>query len=194
MSDAAAARFAALPRGYFGAILTDVPSRFATWSDKGKGRSAERHYPTMTWEELRALDVSALAARDCALFHWTTGPTLLHQLDLIAAWGFTYKSFGFDWCKADVSQIDMFRDDADADMGMGYITRNTNEVCLVATRGSPKRLHADVLQAIIEPRREHSRKPDCVYARIERLYAGPYLELFARRPRPGWIVWGNEVT
>jgi N6-adenosine-specific RNA methylase IME4 len=117
----------------------------------------------------------------------------LQQLDLIAAWGFTYKICGFDWTKADASQIDMFRDDADVQIGMGFWTRSNTEPCLLATRGQPKRLNADVCMAIIEPRREHSRKPDCVHARIERLVAGPYLKLFARRLRPGWTVWGDEV-
>jgi N6-adenosine-specific RNA methylase IME4 len=87
----------------------------------------------------------------------------------------------------------MFRDDADVQIGCGYWTRSNTEPCLLATRGAPKRLNADVRMAIIAPRREHSRKPDEVHDRIERLVAGPYLELFARRPRPGWTVWGNEV-
>jgi N6-adenosine-specific RNA methylase IME4 len=78
-------------------------------------------------------------------------------------------------------------------MGLGYWTRANTEPCLLATRGKPKRLNADVRQGIIEPRREHSRKPDCVHDRIERLVAGPYLELFARARRPGWDAWGNEV-
>jgi N6-adenosine-specific RNA methylase IME4 len=76
---------------------------------------------------------------------------------------------------------------------MGYWTRANSEVCLLATRGKPKRLNADVRQGIIEPRREHSRKPDCVYERIERLVAGPYVELFARTTRKGWSSWGNQV-
>jgi N6-adenosine-specific RNA methylase IME4 len=78
-------------------------------------------------------------------------------------------------------------------MGLGYWTRANSEVCLLATRGKPKRLNADVRQAIVEPRRQHSRKPDCVPGRIERLVAGPYLELFARTKRPGWTVWGNQT-
>jgi N6-adenosine-specific RNA methylase IME4 len=78
-------------------------------------------------------------------------------------------------------------------MGMGYWTRANTEPCLLATRGKPKRLNADVRQAIIEPGREHSRKPDCVHERIERLVAGPYLELFARQERRGWTVWGNDT-
>jgi N6-adenosine-specific RNA methylase IME4 len=191
--DAAAARFAALPRGHFGGILIDAPTRWEPWSEKGKGRSAERHYPTESWSWLRELNVGALAAPDCVLFCWVCWPTLLQSLDLIAAWGFTYKTCAFDWTKADTSQLDMFRDDADGQLGMGYWTRSNSEPCLLATRGTPKRLNADVRMAIIEPRREHSRKPD-IHNRIERLVAGPYLELFARRPHPGWTVWGDEVS
>jgi N6-adenosine-specific RNA methylase IME4 len=191
----AADPFAGLPRGRFGVILSDVPSRYETWSERGKGRSAEQHYETMTWDDLRALDVASLAAPDCALFHWITWPTLPLQLELIAAWGFTYKTCAFCWTKADTSQIDMFSNDADVQIGNGYWTRSNAEVCLLATRGKPKRLHADVRQAIISPRRSHSRKPDGIHGRIERLVAGPYLELFARESsRPGWVFWGNETT
>jgi N6-adenosine-specific RNA methylase IME4 len=78
-------------------------------------------------------------------------------------------------------------------MGSGYWTRANSEVCLLATRGNPKRLDAGVRQAIVEPRRQHSRKPDCVHDRIERLVAGPYLELFARQRRPNWDCWGNQT-
>jgi N6-adenosine-specific RNA methylase IME4 len=78
-------------------------------------------------------------------------------------------------------------------MGLGYWTRANTEPCLLATRGKPKRVNADVRQGIIDQPREHSRKPDCVHERIERLVAGPYLELFARQQRPGWTVWGNET-
>ena len=96
--------------------------------------------------------------------------------------------------KADVRQIDMFKDEGDVQMGLGYWTRANTEPCLLATRGKPKRLNADVRQGIIEPRREHSRKPDGIHERIERLVAGPYVELFARQSgRPGWDYWGNET-
>ena len=185
--------FESLPRGHFGAILVDAPVRFETWSEKGRDRSADRHYRTMTWNELRALDVASLGARDCALFVWTCWPTLPQHLDLIGAWGFRYITCAFCWTKANVSQIDMLRDDADVAIGNGYWTRANSEPCLFATRGEPRRLNAGVRQAIIEPRREHSRKPDEIHIRIERLVAGPYIELFARRRRPGWIVWGNEI-
>jgi N6-adenosine-specific RNA methylase IME4 len=97
--------------------------------------------------------------------------------------------------KADVRQADMLRDDMNAEvsMGLSYWTRANSEVCLLATRGKPKRISGGVRQGIIEPKREHSRKPDCVPSRIERLVAGPYLELFARTQRPGWTVWGNQT-
>jgi N6-adenosine-specific RNA methylase IME4 len=112
---------------------------------------------------------------------------------IIEAWGFTYKTCGFDWMKADDRQPDMFRDSVPVQVGMGYWTRANSEPCLLATRGKPKRLNADVRMGIIEPRRQHSRKPDCVPSRIERLVEGPYLELFARTQRPGWTVWGNQT-
>lgn len=98
-----------------------------------------------------------------------------------------------DWMKADARQVEMFRDDADVQMGLGYWTRANTEYCLLATRGKPRRLSKSVRQGIIEPRRQHSRKPDCVYGRIEQLVEGPYLELFARTQRPGWTAWGNQT-
>ena len=196
--------FADLPRRHYGAILADPPWRFRTW-DKAeaipntRGRhhgtfvSAAVHYRTMAIEELCALPVSELAADDCALFLWITWPNLIDALDLIELWGFKFKTCAFAWMKAQATQLEMFQDDIPDQMGMGYWTRANSEVCLLACRGKPKRLNADVRQAIIEPRREHSRKPDCVHERIERLVAGPYVELFARARRAGWHAWGNEV-
>jgi len=185
--------FTGLPRNYYGAILVDAPWRFQVWSELGAGRSADQHYDTMLLPELAELPVEALAADDAVLFMWATWPMLPQALTLIERWGFTYKTCAFDWTKADASQIEMFRDDADVQMGMGYWTRANTEPCLLATRGKPKRLNADVRQGIIAPRREHSRKPDGIHERIERLVGGPYCELFARQSRPGWDVWGNEI-
>lgn len=189
--------FAALPRGHFGAILADPPWHFEVWSlDKtGRCRHPSVHYNTMTIEQICALPVSELAADDCVLFIWITWPMLEHSIKTIEAWGFKYKTCAFSWMKADGRQVDLF-DDAEItpDMLTGYWTRANSEVCLLATRGKPTRLNADVRQGIIAPRREHSRKPDCVHERIERLVAGPYLELFARQSRPGWTTWGNEAT
>lgn len=195
--------FPQLPKGHFGAILADPPWRFNVWSGdtpvKKRGStstytSAQVHYETMSPEELRALPVGELAAKDCVLFMWVTWPTLLEAIGLLDAWGFKYKTCAFDWMKAHAGQVEMFRDDTDALMGMGYWTRANSEPCLLATRGKPKRINADVRQGIIAPRREHSRKPDEIHGRIERLVGGPYLELFARAPaRCGWTVWGNQT-
>ena len=134
-----------------------------------------------------------LAAKDSVLFIWITWPILIDALDLIKAWGFTYKTCAFSWMKAHAGQIELFDEAVAVQVGLGYWTRANSDVCLLATRGRPKRLNADVRQGIIAPRREHSRKPDGIHERIERLVAGPYLELFARQQRPGWTVWGNET-
>jgi N6-adenosine-specific RNA methylase IME4 len=194
--------FEGLPRGHFAAILADPPWGFNLWwggrTNKTPvgvpSRATLPHYKTIREPELSALPVESLAAGDCVLFLWTCWPVLEWSIRNLAAWGFQYKTCGFCWVKAHAGQIDMFRDDIEPHMTLGYWTRSNSEVCLLATRGNPKRRDAGVKQAIIEPRREHSRKPDCVHERIERLVGGPYLELFARQSRPGWTTWGNETT
>lgn len=188
-----------LPRNHFGAILADPPWAYKAYSGDTIPSRASRnglataHYQTMPIQDICAMPVQDLAADDCVLFLWVTWPTLLDAITLIDSWGFTYKTCAFAWMKADVSTINLFDDPVDAYMGLGYWTRANSEVCLLATRGKPRRLNADVRQGIIAPRREHSRKPDGIHARIERLVAGPYLELFARQKRNGWTVWGNQT-
>lgn len=186
--------FSNLPRGHYGAILADPPWSFEVWSkDTGNGRSAESHYSTMSMRQIARLPVDELAAKDCVLFMWACWPSIADALKIIDAWGFAYKTCGFDWMKADNTQPNFFQDDLPAQVGMGYWTRANTEPCLLAVKGKPKRLNADVRMGIIAPRREHSRKPEGVHSRIERLVAGPYLELFARAPRAGWDVWGNQT-
>ena len=187
------------PSGKFRAILADPPWRFATYNEKGRlkcpdwrtAKGMPTHYETMAVEEIRALPVADLTAEDSVLFLWISWPMLPEALSVIEAWGYAYKTCGFAWFKG--SHLPLFPDDMRGQMGCGYWTRANSEVCLLATRGKPKRLNADVRQAILEPRREYSRKPDCIHERIERLVAGPYLELFARASREGWTVWGNET-
>lgn len=156
-------------------------------------KPAQVHYQTMSVDELCALPIEGRAAENCALFLWVTWPTLLDGIKIIEAWGFDYKTCAFNWMKAHATQINLFDDEITPLMKMGYWTRASSEVCLLGTRGKPKRLNADVRQGIIAPVREHSRKPDGIHERIERLVAGPYLELFARQRRPGWTVWGNQT-
>lgn len=194
--------FGDLQQGKYGAILADPPWHFDVWSLKSSGsrktavggpsRHASKHYNTMDVQQMVRLPVLDLAAKDCVLFCWTTWPHLKAALWLISAWGFTYKTCAFDWMKAD--PYCLFADETTPDMGMGYWTRQNTEPCLLATRGKPKRIGADVRQGIIAPRREHSRKPDDIHGRIERLVGGPYVELFARRRVEGWDCWGNETT
>jgi N6-adenosine-specific RNA methylase IME4 len=182
--------FADLERGKYAAVYADPPWHFATWSEAGRDRSPE--YQTMGAAAIASLPVLELAADNCALFMWACWPTMKDAFDLITAWGFTYKTCAFTWMKADPYRL--FADDKTPFAGMGYWTRANSEVCLLATRGKPKRLNADVRQGIIAPRREHSRKPDEIYGRIERLVPGPYVELFARSTRAGWNSWGNQVS
>lgn len=171
----------------YGVIYADPPWSFKVYSGKGKQRSADRRYDTQSLDDIKALPVDKLAADDCALFLWAVMPELPGALEVIKAWGFEYKTVGFTWVKQNRSGDGLF-------WGMGYWTRANAEVCLLATRGSPRRQAMDVHQVVMTPVGEHSRKPEEVSARIERLLPGPYLELFARRPMPGWTVWGNEIT
>lgn len=188
--------FADLPRGYFGAILADPPWSYWRYdgTNAAPGRPQNIAYQSLTNDEIGDLPVSQLASKNSVLFCWVTWPKLKECLDVIESWGFEYKSCAFDWMKADNTQPNFFQEEVPAQVGMGYWTRANTEACLLATRGKPKRLNADVRQGIIAPRREHSRKPDGIHERIERLVAGPYLELFARQSRPNWTTWGNEST
>lgn len=188
--------FGDLERGKYRAIYADPPWHFQAWASPpyGKGRAAESKYDTMTEAELAAMPVADLAAEDCVLFMWACWPMIEQAFRTIAAWDFKFKTCGFCWVKADATQIQMFDEEMTPDMLLGYWTRSNSEVCLLATRGKPKRRAADIRQAIIAPRREHSRKPDGIHERIERLVAGPYVELFARESsRPGWDFWGNQT-
>jgi N6-adenosine-specific RNA methylase IME4 len=165
-------------------IYADPP-----WSypNGGNGR-AKKHYPLMPTADICALPVNTLAARDCALFLWATFPLLPEAFRAIGAWGFLYKCAAFVWVKPN-------RHSPGWASGTGFWTRANAEVCLLATTGRPQRKANNVRQLIIEPRREHSRKPDEARERILRLFGDlPRVELFARRPAPGWDVWGNEVN
>jgi len=182
-----------LPRNHFGVIAADPPWRFLVRSPKGEGRSASRHYRTMPFRELVTLPVSSVAAPDAWLFLWAVGPMLRHALDLIKAWGFTYSGIGFCWVKTNPRAPQLLLDRNSFHVGLGYTTRKNVELCLVARRGHPKRLRRDIRELIIAPRREHSRKPEEFYERIQQFAAGPYLDLFARSERPGFTAWGDET-
>jgi N6-adenosine-specific RNA methylase IME4 len=182
----------ALPQAnHYGVIYADPPWTFSTYSRKGKGRSAEAYYDCMTLADIKALPVAEWAANDCILFLWTTDPLLEKAFEVIRAWGFTYKTVGFYWVK--LRKPDSLYNDSSFFTGLGFWTRANPEPCLLATRGTPHRLSANVRKLIVSPRREHSRKPDEAYARIEALCKGPYLEMFARSSQPGWDRWGLDA-
>lgn len=190
---------AEIPRGKYGVIYADPPWQFQAWAGarlSGDRRPCDQttpHYQTMTMDDIAALPVADLAIENSLLLLWISWPILKDAMRIIDDWGFKYKTCGFCWIKANATQIDMFLEEITPRMNLGYWTRANSEVCLLATRGKPKRRSADVRQAIIAPGREHSRKPDGMHERIERLVAGPYIELFARQTRPGWDCFGNET-
>lgn len=179
--------------GAYRVVYADPPWRFATYSAKGKGRSADAHYDSMTLDEIKAMPVADWVAPDAVLLLWATDPLLPAALDVVRAWGFTYKTVGLYWAKLGKRASAEAFGPGDFFTGLGFWTRANPEPCLLATRGKPKRRAFDVPKLLIAPRREHSRKPDQAYERIERLLEGPYLELFARASRPGWDAHGTEV-
>ena len=185
---------AQLPVGAFNVIYADPPWTFRPWSDKGKGRSPEKHYDCMSLADVRALPVPDIAAENCTLFLWATDPLLPEALKLIEAWGFTYKTVAFHWAKLNKSATRLIFTAGDFFTGMGYWTRANSELCLLATKGKPQRVSMSVRRLVIEPRREHSRKPDAVADRIVDLMGDvPRIELFARQSRRGWETWGDEA-
>lgn len=212
-----------LPQGHYRAVLADPPWKFITRSEKGMGRSPDRHYHTMTIDEIKALPVASVCAKNAVLCMWVIDSHLELAMDVLKSWGFAYKTVGLYWAKTS-------KDGKSFPMGTGFWTRANPEhalqatlACrychdsgwfygdpdlgpcgcgageqemersLLATRGAPKRQDAGVPRLIVAPRREHSRKPDETHDRIERLLPGPYLEMFSRTDRPGWDVWGDEA-
>jgi N6-adenosine-specific RNA methylase IME4 len=133
------------------------------------------------------LPVKNIADKNCVLFLWVTMPKLNECWDLITNWGFEYKTVAFTWVKKNKIQPSWF-------WGMGRWTRANAELCLLATKGKPKRISASVHSIIDTPIQKHSQKPNEVKDRIISLVGDlPRIELFARSKTDGWDVWGNEV-
>ena len=170
----------------YNVIYADPPWTFKTFSDKGKDRSPENHYNVMSLKDICNLPVNKIANDNSVLLMWVVDPLLDKAFEVINAWGFKYKTVGFTWAKTNRKSVGFFT-------GLGYWTRGNPEMCLLATKGKPKRVSKSVPQLVVEQRREHSRKPDIMYNHIENLLEGPYIELFARTQRPGWDNWGNQT-
>jgi N6-adenosine-specific RNA methylase IME4 len=170
----------------YGVIYADPPWTFKTYSNKGKDKSPEKHYSCMSLSDIISLPVGDLAKDDAVLLMWVVDPLLDQAFKVIDAWGFKYKTVGFTWAKTNRTKMGFFT-------GLGYWTRGNPEMCLLATKGKPKRISKSVPQLVVSERREHSRKPDIMYNHVENLLQGPYVELFARNKRPGWDSWGNQT-
>lgn len=170
-------------------IYADPPWQFKTYSNKGKGRSAERHYQTMSKEDIQSLPIQRIAEKNSILLLWVTAPCLIEGIELISAWGFTYKTVAFTWIKQNKKSDSIFK-------GMGYYTRSNAEYCLLATRGVvlDRKSHS-ISSIVISHIEEHSRKPNEVRNRIVQLFGDlPRIELFARQTVEGWDCWGNDTN
>lgn len=181
--------------GPYSVILADPPWRFKNWSmkelavrgEKWARRNGRSPYDVMDTAALCRIPVPELAARDCVLFLWTTFPKLFEAKDIIEAWGFTYKTAGFTWAKQNPSGKGW-------KFGLGFWTRGNAEVCLLATRGKPKRVSNRVAQLVVAPVGNHSAKPPAVRDGIVALMGDvPRIELFARDRASGWEALGSDL-
>jgi N6-adenosine-specific RNA methylase IME4 len=194
------------PVGGFDLIMADPPWAFSTWSKRGQKKSASQHYTTQKIEWIARLPVQILASENCLLWMWATNPMLPEALHVLRAWGFRFKTAG-TWCKRTRSGGEAF--------GTGYLLRGANEPFLIGTIGKPKVTRSTRSAVITEEsegtvsddlkwpastitidaiREAHSAKPDEAYEAAESLMPGAQrLELFSRRSREGWKVWGDEA-
>lgn len=175
--------------GGFSTILADPPWRFSNRTGKvaPEHRRLDR-YSTMSLDAIKALPVQEVAARNAHLYLWVPNALLPEGMDVMRAWGFRYVS-NIIWAKRRI-------DGGPDGRGVGFYFRNVTEMILFGVKGSMRTLSPGRSQVnMIETRkREHSRKPDEQYELIERCSPGPYLEMFARHPRPNWTVWGDESS
>lgn len=163
-------------------ILADPPWHYAG----GVDRNVSKEYNLMKTDEICNMKIPS--SENAVMFMWACWPKLHDAFMVIKSWGFEYKTIAWVWVKANPSGFGFFT-------GMGNYTRSNTEPCFIATKGKPTRVANKGIQSLIySPVREHSRKPDEQYLKIEKLYPDKnYLDLFARRQRPGWDVFGNEV-
>ena len=168
-------------------IYADPPWQYRVYSQKGQGRSAENHYHTMNIKDIMALPVDKIADKDCILFLWITFPCLKEGIEVMERWGFKYKTCGFNWVKRNKKKNTYF-------MGLGFWTRSNSEVCLIGTKGQPKRVSKSVSQICDARIMEHSKKPAEIRERIVELCGElPRVELFARDKVKGWDSLGDEI-
>ncbi len=164
-------------------IYADPPWRY---NDNRCSGAAEDHYQTMSLENIKNMPVNAITNANCTLFMWATYPLLPEALQVIEAWGFKYKTVAFTWVKLNKNGFGHF-------LGLGRWTGGNPEICLLATKGKPQRLNANVANLTLAPLGRHSAKPTIIKEKIVQLMGYlPRLELFAREQGGGWSVWGND--
>lgn len=170
-----------LPEGVFDVILADPPWQYDNQIESWGPTSL--HYPSMSIEEICAL-APLPCADNAALFLWVTNPFVEAAFDVLRVWGFEYKT-NIVWVKRNLTRP-----------GSGFYVRGRHELLFLCTNGAmvPEQAGREPIGSVLEADvQEHSRKPDAVYELIESIYPeGKYLELFARRNRPGWTTWGND--
>ena len=166
-------------------IYADPP-----WSYRNMGNiqaTATSHYHTMRQEDIENMGqrIKEITNDDCMLFMWCTFPKLQEGLNAIKAWGFEYKTVGFNWIKKNKNGTNFF--------GVGWYTKSNSEVCLIGVKGKPIKRSNSVSQIIETIREEHSKKPDVVREKIVEFCGDvPRIELFARQHAEGWDCWGDE--
>lgn len=176
------------PNKKYSIIYADPPWRNP--KSGTKARNNEKHYPSMSTKDICDLPVKEISKENAILFIWAVFPNLPDALRVIEKWGFEYYGLGFDWCKVNKNR--------NPKLGCGYYTRQNNEVCLIGVKPGIKNrikpLRRNICASILEPPREHSRKPDTVRDAIVRICGDiPRIELFARQRADGWDAWGDEL-
>jgi N6-adenosine-specific RNA methylase IME4 len=181
--------FASSSNGPFGTILADPPWRFNNRTGRVAPEYRRLHrYQSLPFDEIVQLPVSELTSEEGHLYLWVPNALLREGLEVMKHWGFEYKT-NLVWHKV--------RKDGEPDgRGVGFYFRNVTEIVLFGVRGAIRTSDAGRRQVNIirTQKREHSRKPDELYEIIEQCSPGPYLELFARHSRAGWVQWGDELS
>ena len=202
--------FDELPPGPFSTIVADPPWDYSrklsaggttgfspVHSSRGGSRGAPNHYPTLTLQQLKSLPVEGVADDQAHLYLWTTSAFVVEAHELAESWGFIPRAL-VPWIKTKRDSAARILDDggnmyAGVRMGMGLYIRHCSEFILFAVRGKAPTLRNDALGVLFAPQGKHSEKPMQAYELIDSLSPSPRLELFARSPRDGYVVWGDQA-
>lgn len=176
----------AFPNKKYNIIYADPPWEYFLYQKQDWRGTANKHYNTLTIEKIKKLPVKQISDKNCILFLWGTWPNLQECLDVIKAWGFKYKTIGFNWIKTNSTNSKCF-------FGMGHYTKSNSEFCLIATKGTIPIISNKISSVLHSSIQKHSKKPDIIRDKILQLVGNlPRIELFARTKVHGWDTWGND--